>query len=58
MRRTLRRLAEVLLVGVLVNWMWFPIFREPRWIVRKASPIARWLLASAQVIVLLGPFRP
>jgi len=33
-RRTLRRLGEVLAVGVLVNWMWFPIFREPRWIVR------------------------
>ena len=29
---------------------------SPRWIVRNASPIARWLLASAQVIVLLGPF--
>src|SRR5213594_1389019 len=34
MLRTLRRLGEVLLVGILVNWMWFPIFREPRWIVR------------------------
>jgi hypothetical protein len=34
MLRTLRRIGEVLLVGTLVNWMWFPIFREPRWIVR------------------------
>jgi uncharacterized membrane protein len=33
-RRTLRRLLEVLLVATLVNWMWFPIFREPRWIFR------------------------
>ena len=33
-RRTLRRLGEVLAVGTLVNWMWFPIFREPRWIFR------------------------
>jgi uncharacterized membrane protein len=33
-RRTLRRLCEVLLVATLVNWMWFPIFREPRWILR------------------------
>jgi uncharacterized membrane protein len=32
--KTLRRLAEVLIVATLVNWMWFPIFREPRWIFR------------------------
>ena len=34
LRRTLRRIFEVLLVATLVNWMWFPIFREPRWILR------------------------
>ena len=34
LRRTLRRIGEVLLVATLVNWMWFPIFREPRWIFR------------------------
>src|SRR6266850_2795497 len=34
MLKTLRRIGEVLLVGTLVNWMWFPIFREPRWILR------------------------
>src|ERR671936_776509 len=33
-RRTLRRLGEVLLVATLVNWMWFPLLREPRWIFR------------------------
>jgi uncharacterized membrane protein len=33
-RKTLRRLGEVLAVATLVNWMWFPIFREPRWILR------------------------
>ena len=33
-RRTLRRLVEVLAVGTLVNWAWFPILREPRWMVR------------------------
>jgi uncharacterized membrane protein len=33
-RKTLRRIFEVLLVATLVNWMWFPIFREPRWIFR------------------------
>src|SRR5882762_6127988 len=34
MLKTLRRIGEVLLVGTLINWMWFPIFREPRWILR------------------------
>lgn len=32
--KTLRRIGEVLLVATLVNWMWFPIFREPKWILR------------------------
>jgi uncharacterized membrane protein len=32
--KTLRRLAEVLIVATLVNWMWFPILQEPRWIFR------------------------
>ncbi len=32
--KTLRRIAEVLLVASLVNWMWFPILREPRWLLR------------------------
>ena len=34
MLKTMRRLAEVLVVATLVNWMWFPILREPRWIAR------------------------
>ena len=34
LRRTLRRIFEVLLVATLMNFMWFPIFREPRWILR------------------------
>jgi uncharacterized membrane protein len=33
-RRTLRRLFEVLAVATLVNWMWFPVFREPKWLLR------------------------
>lgn len=33
-RRTLRRLGEVLLVATLVNWMWFPLFRQPRYFLR------------------------
>lgn len=32
--RTLRRIFEVLGVATLVNWMWFPLFREPRWLFR------------------------
>ena len=34
LRKTLRRLGEVLAVATLTNWMWFPIFREPKWILR------------------------
>src|SRR5262249_27265789 len=33
-RKTLRRLGEVLAVATLVNWMWFPVFREPKWLLR------------------------
>lgn len=32
--RNLRRIGEVLVVATLVNWLWFPLFREPKWIVR------------------------
>ncbi|MBM7116668.1 heparan-alpha-glucosaminide N-acetyltransferase domain-containing protein [Archangium primigenium] len=32
--RNLRRIAQVLGVATFVNWMWFPVFREPRWLVR------------------------
>jgi uncharacterized membrane protein len=57
MRRTLRRLAEVLLVGVLVNWMWFPIFREPRWIVRMdiLPCIGVSLLLALPILFALAP---
>lgn len=33
-RRTLRRLFEVLAVATLVNTAWFPVFREPKWLLR------------------------
>jgi uncharacterized membrane protein len=33
-RKTLRRIGEVLAVATLVNWMWFPIFSEPKWLIR------------------------
>ncbi|WXH33402.1 hypothetical protein WA016_07407 [Myxococcus stipitatus] len=32
--RNLRRTGEVLLVATLVNWAWFPLLREPKWILR------------------------
>jgi len=57
MRRTLRRLGEVLLVGALVNWMWFPIFREPRWIVRMdiLPCIGVSLLIALPILFALAP---
>jgi uncharacterized membrane protein len=57
MRRTLRRLGEVLLVGVLVNWMWFPILREPRWIVRMdiLPCIGISLLIALPILFALAP---
>jgi uncharacterized membrane protein len=57
MKRTLRRLAEVLLVGALVNWMWFPIFREPRWIVRMdiLPCIGVSLLLALPILFVLAP---
>jgi uncharacterized membrane protein len=32
--RTLFRIAQVLAAATFVNWLWFPIFREPRWLLR------------------------
>lgn len=32
--RNLRRILQVLGAATLVNWMWFPLFREPRWLAR------------------------
>ena len=57
MLRTLRRLAEVLLVGILVNWMWFPIFRQPRWIVRMdiLPCIGLSLLLALPILFALAP---
>jgi uncharacterized membrane protein len=57
LRRTLRRLGEVLAVGTLVNWMWFPIFREPRWIFRVdiLQCIGLSLLIALPALALLAP---
>jgi uncharacterized membrane protein len=34
LRRTLFRLGEVLLAATFVNWLWFPLRQEPRWLLR------------------------
>jgi uncharacterized membrane protein len=56
-RKTLRRLGEVLFVATLVNWMWFPIFREPRWIFRVdiLHCIGLSLLLALPILALLAP---
>jgi len=56
-RKTLRRLGEVLFVATLLNWMWFPIFREPRWIFRIdiLHCIGLSLLFALPVFALLSP---
>jgi uncharacterized membrane protein len=33
-RRTLRRLFEVLFVATLLNWIFFPLRQEPKWLLR------------------------
>lgn len=56
-RKTLRRLTEVLLCATLVNWMWFPIFREPKWILRMdiLQCIGVALLIALPLFALLAP---
>ncbi|MFL5321659.1 MAG: heparan-alpha-glucosaminide N-acetyltransferase domain-containing protein [Myxococcaceae bacterium] len=34
LRKTALRLVEVLFIACLLNWMWFPVFREPIWWLR------------------------
>ncbi len=33
-KKTLKRLAEVLLVASYINFIWFPMWREPKWLFR------------------------
>ncbi len=33
-KKTLKRIGEVLLVAELINFIWFPIWREPKWLLR------------------------
>ena len=55
--KTLRRIGEVLAVATLVNWMWFPLFREPKWLLRLdiLHCIGLSLLIALPVLVLLAP---
>ena len=55
--RTLRRIFEVLFVATFMNWMWFPIFREPRWILRIdiLQCIGISLLVALPLLFLLAP---
>ncbi len=32
--KTLRRIGEVLAVATLVNWVWFPLLSQPKWLLR------------------------
>src|SRR3954467_4275079 len=56
-RKTLRRLGEVLLVATFLNWMWFPIFRQPRWIFRMdiLQCIGFSLLIALPILFALAP---
>jgi uncharacterized membrane protein len=56
LRRTLRRLGEVLLIATLTNWAWFPIFREPKWLIRIdiLHCIGLSLLIALPVLALLA----
>ena len=55
--RTLRRIGEVLAVGTLINWVWFPIFIEPIWLLRMdiLQCIGLTLLAALPLDVALAP---
>lgn len=33
-KKTLKRIGEVLLVASLINLIWFPVWREPKWLLR------------------------
>ena len=56
-RRTLRRIMEVLAVATLTNWAWFPIFREPKWLIRIdiLHCIGFSLLIALPILALLAP---
>ncbi len=56
-RKTLRRLVEVLAVATLVNWCWFPVWREPKYLLRIdiLHCIGLSLLLALPVMTALAP---
>ena len=54
--RTLRRIGEVLVVGTLINWVWFPISVDPGWLLRMdiLQCIGLTLLAALPLNVALA----
>src|SRR5436190_1101396 len=56
-RKTLRRLFEVLAVATLVNWCWFPVFHEPRYLLRIdiLHCIGLSLLIALPLMTVLAP---
>ncbi len=54
--RSLRRIGEVLAVGTLVNWVWFPISSQPEWLLRVdiLQCIGLTLLLALPLDVALG----
>jgi uncharacterized membrane protein len=55
--RTLRRIGEVLAIGTLINWVWFPISIEPGWLLRVdiLQCIGLTLLLALPLNVALAP---
>ena len=56
--KTLRRIGEVLAVATLVNWAWFPLFREPIRFLRVdiLHCIGLSLLLALPLLALLAPW--
>jgi uncharacterized membrane protein len=55
--RSLRRIGEVLAVGTVINWVWFPISVDPGWLLRIdiLQCIGLTLLAALPLNVALAP---
>jgi uncharacterized membrane protein len=55
--RTLRRIGEVLAIGTLINWVWFPISVDPGWLLRVdiLQCIGLTLLAALPLNFALAP---
>ena len=56
-RKTFKRIVEVLLVASLINFIWFPMYREPKWLLRIdiLHCIGLSLLLLLPVLVALSP---